>query len=143
MTTVTCSASTPCRPSSPLKGWLACALIVSGGASGAASASGDAGPGVQGVVTLSPSCGGAQREGGAPCEAPYAGAEVRLVSGNGATVAAARTTTAGHYLVSAATGHYRVMVTTPIRFTRCPSPEVVVTEGKVSVVDVECDSGMR
>ena len=139
MTTVTCSASTPGRPSSPLKGWLACALI----ASGAASASGDAGPGVQGVVTLSPTCGGPQREGGAACEAPYAGAEVRLVSGNGATVAAARTTTAGRYLVSAPAGHYRVMVTTPIRFTRCPSPEVVVTEGKVSVVDVECDSGMR
>ena len=139
MTTVTCSDSTPGRPSSPLKGWLACALIVSG----AASASGDAGPGVQGVVTLSPTCGGPQREGGAACEAPYAGAEVRLVSASGATMATARTTTAGHYLLSAPPGRYRVMVTTPIRFTRCPSPAVVVTEGKVGVVDVECDSGMR
>ena len=93
--------------------------------------------------TAAGACGGPQREGGAACEAPYAGAEVRLVSASGATMATARTTTSGHYLFSAPPGRYRVMVTTPIRLTRCPSPEVVVTEGKVSVVDVECDSGMR
>ena len=122
-----------------LTGWFACALM----ASSSASASGEDGSGVQGLISLSPTCGGPQREGDTPCKAPYEGAELRLLSGSGATVATARTTSDGRYLLSAPAGHYRVVVMTPIRITRCQSPDVVVTEKKFSVVDIECDSGMR
>jgi len=110
-------------------------------AAGAVAAGSDSG--VHGVVTLSPTCGGPQREGDAPCQAPYADAEVRLISASGATVASTRTSSAGHYLLFAPVGHYRVQVTTPVRITRCPSPDVVVEEKRMNVVDIDCDSGMR
>ena len=122
---------------SKLLGWLTCALIATGAA---AASSGSAG--VQGIVTLSPACGGAQREGVA-CNAPYADVELRLVASDGSTVASTRTATNGHYLLTAPAGRYRVQVMTPAKITRCPSPEVLVVAKQTSVADIECDSGMR
>ena len=137
MNSFTSIAAMPGPLPSRLMGWLTCALI----ATGAAAASGGS-SGVQGTVTLSPTCGGPQREGVA-CNAPYADVEMRLLASGGATVASTRTSAAGHYLLAAPAGRYRVQVMTPVRITRCPSPEVVVNTKETSVADIECDSGMR
>jgi hypothetical protein len=138
MNSVTCTSSIPCSIPSRLVGWLGCALILTG----AVSASGEGRSGVKGVITLSPACGGPQREGNS-CSAPYPNVELRLISGSGATVASTRTSSAGDYLLPVPAGKYRVVVAPSVRFTRCPSPEVVVEDKQVSVIDIDCDSGMR
>ena len=137
MNAFTATASMPGLFPSRLMGWLTCALI----ATGAAAASGGS-SGVQGTVTLSPACGGPQREGVA-CTAPYADVELRLIGSDGATVASTRTSPGGHYLLAAPAGRYRVQVMTPVKITRCPSPEVLVVAKQTGVADIECDSGMR
>jgi hypothetical protein len=116
---------------------LACTLMATG-----AVASGGGRSGVHGAVTLSPSCAGAQREGDA-CQAPYANVELRLIADGGAVAASARTTPAGRYLLQAPAGHYRLQVMTPVKLTRCPTPDVVVSPQALSVADIDCDSGMR
>lgn len=100
------------------------------------------GSGVQGAVTMSPSCGGAQREG-ADCHAAYAAVELRLLSGSGAAVASTRTSSAGLYRLAAPPGQYRLQVMTAIKLTRCPQPEVMVRDDAYTVIDIDCDSGMR
>lgn len=127
----------PRGPAPRLLAWTACTLIAS-----SAVAAGGGSSGVHGAVTLSPACGGPQREG-VTCSAPYADVELRLIADGGATVASTRTSSAGRYLLPAPAGHYRLQVMTPIKFTRCPSPEVLVTGKESSVVDIDCDSGMR
>lgn len=116
---------------------LACAVMTTGAlaASGVSS-------GVQGVVTLSPACGGAQREG-ADCRAVFANVELRLVAGDGAAVATTRSSASGQYRLAAPAGHYRLQVMTSAKLPRCPSPDVVVMDGKYAVVDIDCDTGMR
>ena len=116
---------------------LSCTLLAIG-----ALAAGAAPTGVQGTVTLSPACGGAQREG-TDCKAPFADVELRLIADSGAVAASTRTASTGHYLLSAPAGHYRLQVMTVIKLPRCPTPEVVVRPQTVSVVDIDCDSGMR
>ena len=133
------TAPMPGPVASRLLGWLACALIATGAA---AAGSGNGNAGVQGTVTLSPACGGAQREGVA-CNAPYTDVELRLLSSDGSTATSTRTNATGHYLMTAPAGRYRVQVMTPVRITRCPSPEVLVVARQTSVADIECDSGMR
>ena len=136
------TASMPGPLHSHRLGWLAGMLTAIGAAfvSCAGSAAGDAG--VQGAVTLSPACGGPQREG-ASCNAPYSDVELRLMAENGAMVASTRTSATGHYLMAAPAGRYRLRVMTPVRITRCPSPDVQVVAKQISIVDIECDSGMR
>ena len=137
MNAFTATASMPGPLPSRLMGWLTCALI----ATSAAAASGGS-SGVQGTVMLSPACGGAQREGAA-CNSPYADVELRLLASDGAAVASTRTSANGRYLLAAPAGRYRVQVMTPVKITRCPSPEVLVVAKQTSTVDIECDSGMR
>ena len=137
MNAFTTTASVPGPFPSRLLGWLTCALIATGAAAASSGSSG-----VQGMVTLSPACGGAQREGVA-CNAPYADVELRLLASDGAAVASTRTSATGHYLLAAPAGRYRVQVMTPVKITRCPSPEVLVIVKQTSVADIECDSGMR
>ena len=127
----------PGHRGSRLIGWLACTLVAT-----SAAAAGGGPSGVQGAVTLSPSCGGAQREGDA-CTAPYAGVEVRLVGDGGTVAASARTSPAGRFVLPSPPGRYRVQVMTGSKITRCPLLDVVVTAQVLSRVDVECDSGMR
>ncbi len=137
MNAFTTTASVPGPFPSRLLGWLTCALIATGAAAASSGSSG-----VQGTVKLSPACGGAQREGVA-CNAPYADVELRLLASDGAAVASTRTSATGHYLLAAPAGRYRVQVMTPVKITRCPSPEVLVIVKQTSVADIECDSGIR
>lgn len=106
------------------------------------AAAADAGSGVRGTISLSPACGGAQAEGQA-CRAAFADVEVRLLGTADAVVATDRTSPAGAYRMSAPAGHYVLKVVTPVKFTRCPSSMVTVQTGAETVVDIDCDSGMR
>ena len=124
------------RPPVLLAG-LTCTLLAIG-----VLAAGAAPSGVQGTVTLSPACGGAQREG-TECKAPFADAELRLIADSGAVAGSTRTTSTGHYLLPAPAGRYHLQVMTAIKLPRCPKPGVVVSLQTVSVVDIDCDSGMR
>ena len=136
------AAAMPGPPPSRQRGWLAWALMAAGAGFFSCASGAGSGAGVQGTVTLSPACGGPQREG-ASCNAPYADVELRLVADGGAVAASTRTSATGHYLLAAPAGRYRLQVMTPVKITRCPSPEVVVVAKRTSVVDIECDSGMR
>jgi hypothetical protein len=136
------TASMPGPPPSRLMGWLAGVLTAIGAAFVSCAGGASAGSGVQGAVTLSPACGGPQREG-VSCNSPYADVELRLMTDGGAMVASTRTSATGRYLLAAPAGRYRLQVMTPVKITRCPSPEVVVVAKQTSVVDIECDSGMR
>ena len=107
-----------------------------------ASAGGAAHSGVEGTITLSPAHGGPQRESGVS-QAAYADVEVRLIGLGGAVVASARTSPDGRFVLPAPAGDYRLQVMVPMKFMRCPSPPVKVMQQQMSVVDVDCDSGMR
>ena len=118
--------------------WVVCGLM----ATCALSVASGAGSGVQGAVTTSPSCGGAQREGD-DCHAPYVGVELHLLSLSGAVLASTRTSAAGAYRLDAPPGEYQLQVVTAVKFTRCPRPGVLVAGRAYTVVDIDCDSGMR
>ena len=139
--------ATPGRPTGGLRCmrwhapvWLACALV----STCVVAATASAGSGVRGTVSLSPACGGAQVEG-RDCRAAYADVEVRLLGAADAVVATARTSPAGAYRLPAPAGHYVLKVMTPVKITRCPSPAVTVRSGAETetVIDIDCDSGMR
>ena len=117
--------------------WLACWLSVV-----VASANGASGPGIQGTVTLSPSCAGAQKEG-LDCRAPYQDVELRLLSPDAAVVASGRTSASGSYQFKVPAGRFRLLVMVPVKVIRCPVKEVVVDTTSMTVVDIDCDSGMR
>lgn len=117
----------------------ACLLI---GTNAATASGGAANSGVEGTITLSPASGGPQSDRRV-LEVPYPDVELRLVEHGGTVVASARTSSAGHFVLPAPAGDYHLQVMTPVKFIRCPSPAVKLTQQKVSVVDVDCDSGMR
>jgi hypothetical protein len=132
---------TRARPWRFVAAWLAGALMAAAGApTPAATANG--GSGVQGRVALSPTCGGAQREG-VDCHAAFAGVEIRLLDDGGSVVAAARTAADGRYVLAATAGHYRLQVMTPVKLVRCPPTEVTVPVGAYAAADIDCDSGLR
>ena len=121
-------------------GWAAALLCVLGVGDALAT---DASPsGVEGTITMAPSCGGPQREG-MECRVPYADIPIRLLSMNGVVLAQARTSASGHYRMPAPAGRHSLQVMPPIRLIRCPRAEAVVEDAAYTVVDIECDSGMR
>lgn len=115
-------------------GWLAC-VCVSVGASGQ-------GPGVRGHVTLSPACGGAQASDSA-CRAPYADGQLDLVGADGTVVASTRTGSDGAYDIAAPAGRYHLKLRQRGKLPRCPSPQLEIGAGARTVVNIECDSGLR
>jgi len=98
--------------------------------------------GIHGTVSLSPSCPGAQVEGG-KCRAPYGDAQLRLMGLDGSQVAAGSSSASGRFQLMAPAGRYRLQVILPAKPVRCPVTEVVVTETRSTLVDIDCDSGMR
>lgn len=122
--------------------WLSCAAIAACGTTVSVTTAGAGPSGVQGGVSLSPTCGGAQREG-TDCRAAYADVELRLLSASGEVVASARTSADGQYRLPAAAGRYRLQVVGRAKPMRCPVPDVVVSDGAFSTVDISCDTGMR
>ena len=130
------------RPSTrPL--WLSAALLATALMNPFAHASTDI-PGhrVAGVVWISPSCAGAQREG-TLCRAPLAGVEVRLSEIGGRVAATAITDAEGTFAMSAPAGRYRLHVAGVAKVSRCPDLAVTLPLANPAPVELECDSGMR
>lgn len=117
--------------------WILCLIFAPAAIAGAAEAGG-----IHGTVSLSPSCPGAQVEGG-NCRAPYSDAQLRLMALDGSQVAAGSSSASGRFQLMAPAGRYRLQVTVPAKPVRCPVTEVVVTETRSTLVDIDCDSGMR
>ena len=117
--------------------WLLGALLVPAAHTAAAEVSG-----IHGTVSLSPSCPGAQAED-ANCRAPYGGAQLQLTALDGRLVATGRSSAAGRFQLQAPAGHYRLRVSAPAKPVRCPVTDLVVTELRSTLVDIDCDSGMR
>ena len=97
---------------------------------------------VAGVVWISPTCAGAQREGEL-CRAPLANVEVRLSDESGRVAASATTNSAGAFAMRAPTGRYRLHVAGIAKVPRCPHLTITLPMGKPAPVELECDSGMR
>jgi hypothetical protein len=101
---------------------------------------------LEGVVWISPTCAGAQREGD-PCRAPLAGIAVQLNADGGVdsgrTVASATTDAAGGFAMQAPAGRYVIHVVTRARLPRCPDQPITLPMVKPTRVELECDSGMR
>src|SRR5438874_1086308 len=77
-----------------------------------------------GVVWISPTCAGAQREGD-PCREPLAGVEVRLSDSAGRIQGTARTDANGAFAIRAPLGQYRLHVVGLTKVPRCP--ELAIT----------------
>ncbi len=95
-----------------------------------------------GVVWISPTCAGPQREGDL-CRAPLAGVEVRLSDSAGRVAASATTDAAGAYAMRATAGRYRLHVVAVVKIPRCPELAIMLPMAKPAPVELECDSGMR
>lgn len=95
-----------------------------------------------GVVWISPTCAGPQREGEA-CRAPLAGVEVRLSDEGGRVAVSATTDAAGAFAMRAPAGRYRLHVPGVAKIPRCPHLTITLPMGKPAPVELECDSGMR
>ena len=108
----------------------------------AASCSDSATHPLVGVVWISPTCAGAQREGDL-CRAPLAGVEVRLSDSAGRVAASATTDATGAYTMRAPAGRYRLHVVGVAKIPRCPELTITVPTAKSGPVELECDSGMR
>lgn len=117
--------------------WLLGGLLVPAAHTAAAEASG-----IHGTVSLSPSCPGAQAED-ADCRAPYGGAKLQLTALDGRLVATGRSSAAGRFQLQVPAGQYRLRVSGPAKPVRCPVTDLVVTELRSTLVDIDCDSGMR
>ena len=117
--------------------WLLGALLVPAAHTAAAEVSG-----VHGTVSLSPSCPGAQAED-ANCRAPYDNAQLQLTALDGRLVVTGRSSSAGRFQLQAPAGQYRLRVSAPAKPVRCPVIDVVVSGARSTLVDVDCDSGMR
>ena len=128
----------------PRSRWARAAMVSAAMAASAAPVMADslAATGVQGVVTLSPTCSGAQSEGAA-CSGPFSGARVSLQSPEGNRVATGTTPATGHYRLLAPAGDYRLLVRTPVKLMRCPARGVHVPATGFVSADIDCDSGMR
>ena len=128
----------------PTRLWLRCAAILATFLMNPLAVSSSDGPGhrLTGVVWISPSCAGAQREGDL-CRAPLAGVEVRLSESGGRVAASATTDASGAFAMNAPAGRYRLHVAGLVKVTRCPDRDITLPLAKSAPVELECDSGMR
>jgi hypothetical protein len=119
-------------------------LVLAAAALGLSSACTGPDPGgftpVDGVVTKSPTCPGAQRPGQV-CTAPVAGVVVRRQDGG--IVLRATTDARGHFSIG---GHATdVTLTVDVGDTglRCPAVHVIAQVGVTTHQDIDCDTGIR
>jgi hypothetical protein len=97
-------------------------------------------PGVAGHVTLSPIMPVCQV--GVPCSKPFAGATVQILDSTRDVVGSAVTNTSGAFIVSVPHGQYLIHIPT-VDFPRCPEVPVIVDTEYFTLVNVQCDTGIR
>jgi hypothetical protein len=101
------------------------------------------GPGVAGNISEGPSLPVCQPS--VPCTRPFAGAEVLVLDSTNPdiVVGTAFTNALGNFVVSAPSGEYlvRVQVTGP--FPRCGETKATVGTRAFTLVQIDCDTGIR
>jgi hypothetical protein len=99
--------------------------------------------GVSGIVHRTPAHPGPQRIGESG-RAPMAGAAVQVLDANHRVVARVTTGEDGRFSAAVPAGKYSLEVDVGAAvLPRCGSAEAVVQDGKITDVELECDSGMR
>jgi hypothetical protein len=97
--------------------------------------------GIEGLVTLSPTCPGPQRAGQV-CEQPYQ-ATISVLDQRGNVVTRIRSGADGRFRVVLAPGSYTLRPESPGALPRAGELAVTVTAGQFTRVDIRYDSGMR
>lgn len=97
---------------------------------------------IWGVVWISPTCAGGQKEGEL-CRMPRAGADVQLKDLNGRVVVSTQSGSKGEFSLYAPAGTYRLGAVGLGKVMRCPEQSVTLPMPKSAPVDLECDSGIR
>lgn len=108
----------------------------------ACAASFDAASGIKGVITISPSCAGATKSN-EPCVKPFANAPIRLKKTDGQIVSTVNSAADGKFEIQAGPGLYDLQIEIDGEYPRCETVTVKVKKGRLSEVNLECDSGMR
>jgi len=110
-------------------------------ACGAAPAAPPPGTGIEGRVSLGPSCPVVQV--GSPCpDRPYQ-ATLSVLDARGREVLRFQTDAAGEFRVALAPGSYTLVPETPGAFPHAPAQAFTVTAGRVTGLTVIYDSGIR
>jgi len=99
--------------------------------------------GVSGIVHRTPAHPGPQRIGESG-RAPMAGAAVQVLDADHRVVARVTTGEDGRFSAAVPAGKYSLEVDVGAAvLPRCGSADAVVQDGKITDVELECDSGMR
>ena len=123
--------------------WCLSIIAVCVGASACAGSNPATGSsGVDGTVTLAPTCPGPQLAG-RNCASTLSARLIELIDTSGAVIASTSTKEDGSFTLPAAPGNYQLRVVRQGLFPRCPVVPVVIVAGAVARTDVACDTGMR
>lgn len=102
----------------------------------------DTGTGIEGVISVAPTHGGAIRQD-EPLTNPMPNKDFVAENDQHAPVASFKTDEKGQFRLSLAPGKYRISMKEKVRFPRCGPFEVEVVAGKMTRVNWECESGLR
>jgi hypothetical protein len=123
-------------------------LLLAAVVAGAACRPAPGGTAVAGQVVQSPGCGGPVVEG-QPCpDRPVPDAGIDVLDAGDQLVARTRTDVEGRFRVGvpATAASYRIKVVLgdpPPNYPRCPNGTAAVEPGRVTVVTIQCASGLR
>ncbi len=117
-------------------------LIILSSLSPMSAHAADTGTGIEGVVSISPTHGGAIRQD-EPLTKPLPNLDFVAQNQQHAAVGSFKTDEQGRFRLSLAPGHYTISMKEKRRFPSCGPYEVDVVAGKMTKVNWECDSGLR
>ena len=80
---------------------------------------------------------------GSPCPPRPFGAEIDARDASGHLAGSTASGSDGHYRLALPPGTYTLTVASAGPFPRCPTPTATVVAGKVAVLDISCDTGIR
>jgi hypothetical protein len=98
------------------------------------------GPGIAGNVSVGPTTPICLPH--VPCTRPFVDAHVEIFDNLHQPVASAISNDRGNFLVSVPSGEYIVHIQV-VDFPRCPEAQVTVAGKSFSLVDINCDTGIR
>jgi hypothetical protein len=101
------------------------------------------GSGIEGLVTLGPTCPGPTRIDDPKCQDQPYQATITIQNTSGLEVAQVSSDTAGKFQVELPAGTYTLHPETPNRFPTAQDMQVTVNAGEYTQVTIQYDSGMR
>ena len=78
-----------------------------------------------------------------PCPPRPLSAEIDARDASGHLTGSTRSGSDGQYRLALPPGTYTLTVAAPGPFPRCPTPTATVIAGKVAMLDISCDTGIR